>query len=140
MSEAMAISCDNFATVMTIDTKNNPQNGIWVRFEQPALQRTGNTGGQVDTVSVSLAYLRAYAISAQIVAIDGSGGNLVEVWNRGGTLQAVNATAVLSKREYGTDRCYSQSRSRSGSEPLFHGKHVLTMICIIGKVRWSTTT
>jgi hypothetical protein len=82
MSEAMAISCDNFATSMTIDTKNIPQNGIWGGFEQPDLQRTGNPGGQVDTVGVSLlllAYLRAYVSSAHIVAIDVSGGNLVEV-------------------------------------------------------------
>jgi len=51
MSEAMAISCDIFATVMTNFTDNIPQDGIWGRVEQPALQRTGNPGGQIDTVS-----------------------------------------------------------------------------------------
>jgi hypothetical protein len=51
MSEAMAISCDVFATVMTNFTDNIPQDGIWGRIEQQALQREGNPGGQVDTVS-----------------------------------------------------------------------------------------
>jgi hypothetical protein len=51
MSEAMAISCDVFATVMTRDTDSIPKDGIWGRIEEPALQQTGNPGGQVDTVS-----------------------------------------------------------------------------------------
>lgn len=51
MSEAMAISCDVAATVMTKDVNNIPQDGIWGRIEFPALKRTGNPGGTVDTVS-----------------------------------------------------------------------------------------
>lgn len=52
MSEAMAISCDIFATVMTNFTNNIPQNGIWGTVEQLALKQTGNPGGQVDTVNL----------------------------------------------------------------------------------------
>jgi hypothetical protein len=51
MSEAMAISCDEFATVMTSFADNIPQDGIWGRVEQVALKQEGNPGGQVDTVS-----------------------------------------------------------------------------------------
>lgn len=50
MSEAMAISCDEFAIVMTEDVQEIPQDGIWGRVEQPALRRIGNPGGQVDHV------------------------------------------------------------------------------------------
>lgn len=58
MSEAMAISCDGFATVMTEDVNNIPQDGTWGRVEQPALKRTGNPGGQVDRVSQTFRLMR----------------------------------------------------------------------------------
>lgn len=51
MARAMARLCDKFATVMTEDPKNVPKGGIYGRVEEPELQKTGNPGGQVDTVS-----------------------------------------------------------------------------------------
>lgn len=51
MSSAMAQLCDIYALVMTQDTKNVPQTGIWGRVEFPALQQSGNVGGEVITVS-----------------------------------------------------------------------------------------
>ncbi|KAI8938325.1 hypothetical protein NX059_005977 [Plenodomus lindquistii] len=119
MSEAMAISCDNFATVMTNFTDNVPQDGIWGTVEQPALQRTGNPGGQVDT----------------IIAADLQGGNIETIWERPGTLKMANGTAItassmskrsnmmrsvpLEKRQEGTDRCYSPDQIQEwfGSVP-----------------------
>lgn len=92
MSEAMAISCDIFATVMTNFTDNIPQDGIWGRVEQPALQRTGNPGGQIDT----------------IVAVDLKGDNLVTVWERPGTRRkrSVQEGNMLEARDQ-PNGCYT---------------------------------
>jgi hypothetical protein len=51
MSRAMAQLCDVYALVMTKDTGNVPQTGIWGRIEFPTLQQSGNVGGEVITVS-----------------------------------------------------------------------------------------
>jgi hypothetical protein len=52
MSEAMATLCNVKATVMTTDINNIDESGIWGQTEKKTLQRTGNTGGRVDTVSL----------------------------------------------------------------------------------------
>ncbi|KAH8667475.1 hypothetical protein BGZ60DRAFT_431709 [Tricladium varicosporioides] len=44
MSTAMAQMCDIFATVMTKDINNVPQDGIWAKAEFPTLQASGNQG------------------------------------------------------------------------------------------------
>jgi hypothetical protein len=61
MSRAMALSCDVSATVMTNDPANIPQDGIWGRIEQPTLKKTGNPGGQVDTVRNLLPDTESYS-------------------------------------------------------------------------------
>lgn len=49
MSQAVAEQCSVFATVMTKDVNNIPQDGIWARVEFPTMQRTGNQG-RVDSI------------------------------------------------------------------------------------------
>lgn len=64
MSRAFADLCDNYATVMTEDPHNIPLNGIWGKIEFPELQKTGNPGGQVNSVSESSSVLRCDTILA----------------------------------------------------------------------------
>jgi len=82
MSSAMARLCSGFATVMTNNPTNIPQNGIWGRIEQRDLKLDGNPGGQVD----------------KILAVDTSGGGLVEVWRRPGTPPTPPKTKTKSPR------------------------------------------
>ena len=51
MSEAYASLCSEYAWVMSNTLPNVNEKGIWGQIEKPTLQKTGNVGGQVDTVS-----------------------------------------------------------------------------------------
>jgi hypothetical protein len=50
MSEAYAQLCSEYAWVMVNTLPNVNEEGIWGKIEKPTLQKTGNPGGQVDTV------------------------------------------------------------------------------------------
>ena len=53
MSEAFAALCTDNALVLTNDSYNVNEKGIWGQVEKPTLQKTGNIGGQCDQVSSS---------------------------------------------------------------------------------------
>jgi hypothetical protein len=55
MSRAMVKLCDAYALVMAKDMADVPTEGIWGWTEFPTLQNSGNVGGEVITVSTSLA-------------------------------------------------------------------------------------
>ncbi|KAF2430978.1 hypothetical protein EJ08DRAFT_205761 [Tothia fuscella] len=50
MSGAMATLCSTAAIVMTENIDAIDNNGIWGQTERPTLEKTGNVGGQVDTI------------------------------------------------------------------------------------------
>jgi hypothetical protein len=119
ISRAMAQLCDVLATVMTADPNNIPLTGIWGRVEFPALQQTGNSGGQVNAVSVYLAILfhslhlvaDAILLCAQIFAVDAEGKNTVSVWNR--TIPNPKKRTLVRRQQRGPTQCFDASQLQS---------------------------